>query len=489
MGAAHPARGRPWPWRPQRWGRLLAAGLAVGLVAAVVPGAHADTYGGDSAMPISSEASETEGFAEAFEVPEAVDIGGDANTVRVTPLQDGEDISTGDLAADELQQPQAPLAAAEAGPEHLQQDDGATGGQGAGAQEQAGQAGQDVQDVQDVQGGDPIACVGGGCSDAPPVLGAPFAAAVGDASGGASGDASGDASGGDEDLNRSLDRAIDNLERAIMDPVRQAEIAAGWRPALILIHEELDFLERASRPESPQAQRVDALRAEVQALRALALGISSGLAGRARPPDRSQRDETGSQRDPELDDQIDRLEDAIRDPRIRTGIRRGMPEVVEAVRAELDAVERAAPPDRRRDPRVDALRADVQALQQLLLSVSLDDPAVGSVPPSKDQALSEVQAGAGFGSSQGEKESGAGTPGLTAAELDPSVPPSGTTPAREVAAGVWPSLMGALMTGGLFGLRALYGYLMLRCGPACYATSGPVVPGLPGAGVPGGLQG
>src|SRR5262245_19225729 len=62
MGTAPPARGWPrpatpvlWarrqePWRRWRWGRLLAAGVTVVLVAALVPSARADGEGGDSTL-------------------------------------------------------------------------------------------------------------------------------------------------------------------------------------------------------------------------------------------------------------------------------------------------------------------------------------------------------------------------------------------------------------------------------------------------------
>src|SRR5262245_14246128 len=67
MGAVQPARGRPRPatpvpqvfghpwWYPRRWGRLLAVGLALILVAAVVPGARADDGVPPSVEPVGDE--------------------------------------------------------------------------------------------------------------------------------------------------------------------------------------------------------------------------------------------------------------------------------------------------------------------------------------------------------------------------------------------------------------------------------------------------
>src|SRR5262247_1101059 len=96
MGAAQSARGRPRlappvararrqpSRRPRRWGRLLAAALALVLVAALVPGAHADDGGGvpPSAEPLGGEGLDAETFEATTPVsPEGADgTGGEART-------------------------------------------------------------------------------------------------------------------------------------------------------------------------------------------------------------------------------------------------------------------------------------------------------------------------------------------------------------------------------------------------------------------------
>jgi hypothetical protein len=130
MGAAQPAHDRPRPAapvprarrqpprRPRRRGRLLAAGLALVLVAALVPQALADPD--DGGMP-SSESFE----AGTFQAPEAVDTGGDENSVPVAPAQDREVADAGDLPTGGEEQPRqdpAPPVVAELRPEDQQRD-------------------------------------------------------------------------------------------------------------------------------------------------------------------------------------------------------------------------------------------------------------------------------------------------------------------------------------------------------------------------------
>jgi hypothetical protein len=119
----------------------------------------------------------------------------------------------------------------------------------------------------------------------------------------------------------------------------------------------------------------------------------------------------------------------------------------------------------------------------------------GQSPPEENQSRMSMAAGA---------EAAPATPPTDGNGPDiPGMPPHVTVPLelvagtvgypaptgkdRELVAGMWPTVKGVLVTGTGVSLMALYGYLMSRCGPACYATSGPVVPGFQG--VPGHLRG
>jgi hypothetical protein len=116
MATAHPAPGRPRPAtpvararrqpapRPRRWGRPLTVGLALVLVAALVPGAHADSGsdGGDGGVPSAWDSAGDETFdqmvqAEARAVPErAADLPDNAGTPEPVLTEGSEGTSIND---------------------------------------------------------------------------------------------------------------------------------------------------------------------------------------------------------------------------------------------------------------------------------------------------------------------------------------------------------------------------------------------------------
>jgi hypothetical protein len=113
--------------RQQRWGRLLAVGLTLILVATVVPGARADTDDGggmpSSWEPVGDEALnaqtfEAEALAKSFEdqTPVTLEGDGDARTDTVESLQDSQVTGSGDLPTGGEEQPRQsppPLVVAE----------------------------------------------------------------------------------------------------------------------------------------------------------------------------------------------------------------------------------------------------------------------------------------------------------------------------------------------------------------------------------------
>jgi hypothetical protein len=212
MGAARVSHGTPGPAtpmtracgqrsrRPWRWGRLVAAGLALVLVAPVVPGARADDGqdGGMSASwePAGAETLEAETLeaetvagsleAESFQAqtPVAAEgadgTGGDTSVTGIASAE-GEGAGGRNLPAGgkEPPQPPAPAVVAEHQPGDQQPGDqqhaAATGGSG----NQGEQAAEPDQAGQDKEGGDPAACAHGSCSEEPSDPGGSTVAAAG----------------------------------------------------------------------------------------------------------------------------------------------------------------------------------------------------------------------------------------------------------------------------------------------------------------------
>jgi hypothetical protein len=195
MTATRPPRARPRPattmartrrqppWRPQRWGRPLAVGLTLVLVAALMPGAHAD----DGGVPISPEsvgdqALDGEMFAETlaqkFDAETPVvsdgddDGGGDGSSDQVAPAQGGEATGTEGSATSEAGPQPSAAPVVEEHPEApvVQAHPGHTDEQPVEGEDQVGQGEQHSSD----SGG----CASG-CSAKPPNPGGPTVAAAG----------------------------------------------------------------------------------------------------------------------------------------------------------------------------------------------------------------------------------------------------------------------------------------------------------------------
>jgi hypothetical protein len=201
MGTARSAHGRPRPAtpvaralrqpprRPRRWGRPLAVGLALVLVAPLVPGAHADGSGsgtpsalgsdGDDGMAaeaLQAEALQAEALADPSEdqPPAAAQdpTTGDTSAAGIARAADGAGTVTGNLPAGG-QEPQdlASLAVAEhrqeSQPPADQQPEVDPG-------DSLHEAEQLVQQLDASQG----CAAGGGCSDGPGIPRGPVVAAT-----------------------------------------------------------------------------------------------------------------------------------------------------------------------------------------------------------------------------------------------------------------------------------------------------------------------
>jgi hypothetical protein len=198
MNAARPHRARPrqappvrcarrqLAQRPRRWRRLLAMGLALVLVAAVVPGAHAGDDGGGvpiSPQSVGNQALDDEMFdetlAQKFDAETPVvsdgddDGGGDGSSDQVALAPGGEATgSEGSAIGGEDPQPSAPSVVeehpeapivAQAQPDHADE-------QPAEGKDQAGQ---------DEQRGSGSGGCASSCSTQPPNPGGPTVAAAG----------------------------------------------------------------------------------------------------------------------------------------------------------------------------------------------------------------------------------------------------------------------------------------------------------------------
>src|SRR4029453_7648431 len=137
MSAAQPHRARPRPAtpvpcarrqptrRPRQWSRLLAPGLALVLVAALMPGAPAEGEGGDGGgVPISAETlgdetslqtSEADTMAERLEdqTPAAAPKGADGSGDGIVLADGGEATGRGGLPLERPQQDSVPPVVAE----------------------------------------------------------------------------------------------------------------------------------------------------------------------------------------------------------------------------------------------------------------------------------------------------------------------------------------------------------------------------------------
>src|SRR5262245_11340665 len=119
MGATQPARDRPRPATPvprarrqpprcpRRWGRLLAAGAALVLVAALMPRALADPNGGEGSFDggdvaffgASGEASDAQLQAEQVPADAALTIGGGGGDDRALSTGDASQVPNQDAQA------------------------------------------------------------------------------------------------------------------------------------------------------------------------------------------------------------------------------------------------------------------------------------------------------------------------------------------------------------------------------------------------------
>jgi hypothetical protein len=205
MGAARPVRRRACratpmpharrqaPRHPQRWGRLLALGLALVLVAGLVPWARAGD-GADSGVPDSSEPlgngvfdadmleAQTLPRALAPTTPEAPSGADGTRTDTVVSAQGGEVTDSEGPPPGGEEQPLTPAPLVVAGhdpaeprqagqPPGDQQRAAATGGSGDQGEQAAVRQGEPEQAGRDEEGDDDPTVCAGGCSTEPPAPG------------------------------------------------------------------------------------------------------------------------------------------------------------------------------------------------------------------------------------------------------------------------------------------------------------------------------
>src|SRR4029453_5636701 len=139
MTAARPHRARSRPaspmrarrqlsQRPRRWGRPLTVGLALALVAVLMPGAHAEGEGDGGGLPVAAEGlgdeasfqtSVAETMAETLEgqppapSPEGADGSGEVGGDRVALADGGGATGGGGLSPERLQPDPVPLEGAQ----------------------------------------------------------------------------------------------------------------------------------------------------------------------------------------------------------------------------------------------------------------------------------------------------------------------------------------------------------------------------------------
>jgi hypothetical protein len=235
MGTAHPAPSRPRPAtpaprarqqptrHPRWWGRPLALGLALLLVAAMVPGAHADTDDGGG-MPISEsvevEALDAKTSTQMFDAeppvsPEGTgDRGGNGSSDTVA-LAEGGETSGAERSSTGEEEPLHPasLVVAEHHQEDQQPDDqhySADGGDPLGEAEQLAQ-----------QFDASLGCSADGrCPDGPGIP--PGAPTLADTRGGTGGTGP----GGDQPQDRSAGQSpgSEDIREAIFDQQKQMNI-------------------------------------------------------------------------------------------------------------------------------------------------------------------------------------------------------------------------------------------------------------------------
>jgi len=229
-----PRAGRRQPGGPRRRGRLLAVGVALTMVAALVPRALADGDATTSGGASEAGTPETPAFETGtFEggtpeagaswtgtpaAPVAAGTGGDGGSLLVASTEGGEGDGSGSLAAagDDPRRTPVPPVMAEDHQQGDRQGTAAAGGQAMVMQDRGDQAREDAQDEAEVPRPDPAACAGAGCPGRPPVPGTVTAEGVGGPSGGVFGGSPDDPRPFDEQL-ADLQELLDVVEDFVQE--------------------------------------------------------------------------------------------------------------------------------------------------------------------------------------------------------------------------------------------------------------------------------